>query len=167
MGACISPFTIGGTCSIWRSSAGGSRRARPIHREEEPCTCEECTGDFLTVTAADALAMAEALERMLPYLPNEEVVAVRYRVIPWLAWPTPMSELDVPQAAPTRWFGGSHRANVEALIRFCRRGVYHRVPSVITAHRARAEASVSVNTCCTHSAPRFAIAGHGLSLWPL
>jgi hypothetical protein len=74
------------------------------------------------VTAADALALAEALERMLPFLPNEDVVAVRIRVIPGLELLTPpMSELDMPKATPTQWFGVSHKADVEAFIKFCRR----------------------------------------------
>jgi hypothetical protein len=33
------------------------------------------------VTAADALALAEALERMLPFLPNEDVVAGGVRLL--------------------------------------------------------------------------------------
>jgi hypothetical protein len=101
------------------------------HRiDEDPCTCAEWRGgyhtnDYQRVTAADALAMAEALERMLPSLPNEEVVAIRIRVIPGLELLTPpMSELDRPNATPTQWFGGSHKAEVEAFIQFCRHGEF-------------------------------------------
>jgi hypothetical protein len=103
----------------------------PWHSEDEdPCTCDQWDGGYHTndeqrVTAADALALAAALERMLPYLPNEDVVAVSIRVIPWLEWLNPpLSELDVPNATPTQWFGGSHKADVEAFIRFCRQGEF-------------------------------------------
>jgi hypothetical protein len=102
---------------------------RPCHWEDEdPCTCGEWDGGYHTndgqlVTAGDALALAEALEQMLPFLPHEDVVAVRIGVIPGLELLTPpISELDVPNATPTQWFGGSHKAEVETFIQFCRQG---------------------------------------------
>jgi hypothetical protein len=74
------------------------------------------------VTAGDARALAEALERALPDVPCHDALAHKTVEVAgaqgerFVPFGTPVS--------PFEWFGGENRAHLEAFIKFCRQGQF-------------------------------------------
>jgi hypothetical protein len=80
-----------------------------------------CSNDFL-VTAEDARNLADALERALPDIPNEQVCAVKKIDLPGGMTCTAFE--GEPPENPLELFSGERKQYLREFIAFCRNGAF-------------------------------------------